>query len=83
MADKKTIPERVASVEAHQEHIRKDVHEMRTNHLPTLEQKIDSLRQENTQSISNLHRWIMGALFSAILAFIGIGANIAIQLLLH
>ena len=82
MADK-TIPERVASVEAHQEHIRKDVHEMRTNHLPHIERKVDSLRQENTQAIGSLHRWIMGALFSAILALAGIGANIVIQLLTH
>ena len=79
----KTIPERVASVEAHQEHIRKDVHEIRTNHLPHIEQKIDSLRRENTQAVGNLHRWIMGALLSATLALVGIGANIAIQLFLH
>ena len=71
MADK-TIPERVAAVEAHQEHIRKDVHEMRTNHLPHIERKVDSLRN-----------WIMGALFSAILAGIGIGANLVVQFLLH
>ena len=68
----KTIPERVASVEAHQEHIRKDVHEIRTNHLPHIEQKVDSLRI-----------WIMGALLSVVLALIGIGANIVIQLALH
>jgi hypothetical protein len=67
-----TIKERVASVEAHQEDIQKDVHEMRTNHLPHIEQKVDSLS-----------KWIMGALFSAILALLGIGANIVIQLLIH
>ena len=71
MADK-TIPERVASVEAHQEHIRKDVHEIRTNHLPHIEQKIDSL-----------NKWIMGALLSGILALVGIGANIVVQFLIH
>lgn len=82
MADR-PIEERVTTVEAHQEHIRKDVHEMRTNHLPHIEQKIDSLREENAQSIGSLNRWIMGALFSALLALIGIGANIIIQLLIH
>jgi len=71
MADR-PIEERVTAVEAHQEHIRKDVHEMRTNHLPHIERKVDSLG-----------RWIMGALLSALLALIGIGANIVIQLLLH
>ncbi len=83
MMVEKSIPERVASVEAHQEHIRKDVHEMRTNHLPHIEQKIDSLRQETAQSIGSLNRWLMGALVSAILALVGIGANLLIQLLLH
>jgi len=78
-----TIKERVASVEAHQEDIQKDVHEMRTNHLPHIEQKIDSLRKENAQSIGSLNRWIMGALFSAILAVVGIGANIVVQFLVH
>ena len=67
-----TIKERVASVEAHQEDIQKDVHEMRVNHLPHIERKVDSLQ-----------RWIMGALLSASLALVGIGANIIIQLLLH
>ncbi len=67
-----TIKERVASVEAHQEDIQKDVHEMRTNHLPHIERKVDSLRT-----------WIMGALLSGLLALVGIGANLVIQLLIH
>jgi len=67
-----TIKERVASVEAHQEEIKEDIHEMRTNHLPHIEQKVDSLQ-----------KWIMGALLSAILALVGIGANLVVQLLLH
>ncbi len=70
MMAEKTIPERVAAVEAHQEHIRKDVHEIRTNHLPHIEQKVDSLRT-----------WIMGALFSACLSSIIVIVNLLIQLL--
>jgi len=63
---------RVAVLEALQGEIKEDVHEMKVNHLPHIERKVDSLQ-----------RWIMGALLSGILAVIGIGANLIAQVLLH
>jgi hypothetical protein len=63
---------RVAVLEALQEEIKTDVHEMKVNHLPHIERKVDSLRN-----------WIMGAMFSVVLALVGIVANLFVQFLLH
>lgn len=49
------VEERVAALEALQGTIRDDIHDIKTNHLPHLSRKIDTLQL-----------WIMGALFSAL-----------------
>ena len=49
--------EKVAVLWALQEEMMKDIKEMRMNHLPHIERKIDSLI-----------RWIMGAMFTALVA---------------
>ena len=72
MSEQPPVEERVAVVEAHQEDIRKDIHEMRVNHLPHIERKVDSLRN-----------WMLGALFTAFIALMGITANLVVQFILH
>jgi len=49
--------EKVAVLWALQEEMKQDIHEMRVNHLPHIERKIDSLI-----------RWMMGAMFAVVLA---------------
>jgi len=58
MAEQST-EERVAVLEALQKQICSEVHEMRVNHLPHIERKLDSLIL-----------WMMGAMFSALVAFV-------------
>lgn len=76
-----TIKERVASVEAHQEEIRDNILEMKTNHLPHIEQKIDAARRESTLAIGSLRTWIMGALLAGFLSLVGVVINLLVQLL--
>jgi len=47
--------ERVAALEAIQKTVERDLQEIKTNHLPHIEQKVDGLRN-----------WIMGALFTSL-----------------
>jgi len=56
MAD--DLEPRVAVLEALQKQIAKEVHEMRVNHLPHIERKLDALIL-----------CMMGAMFSALVAF--------------
>jgi hypothetical protein len=67
MADP-SVEERVAVLEALQGQIASEVHEMRVNHLPHIERKVDSLRN-----------WIMGALFSACLSLVVLIGNLIVQ----
>ncbi len=61
-----TTEERVAALEAIQEIVRGDLHEIKTNHLPHIEGKVDAFRLESTQAIGSLRNWIMGALFTSL-----------------
>jgi hypothetical protein len=67
-----SVEERVAVLEALQGTIQEDVHEMKVNHLPHIERKIDSLRN-----------WMLGAMFTAFIALLGISANLVIQFIFH
>jgi hypothetical protein len=65
-----TTEERVAVLEAIQEDMREDLREIKTNHLPHIEQKIDSLRN-----------WIMGALLTGCLSLFALTANLVVKFL--
>ncbi len=65
-----SIETRVAILENSQETMAKDITEIKTNHLPHIEQKLDSLT-----------RWIMGALFTALLSSFALFANLMIGFL--
>jgi hypothetical protein len=67
-----SVEERVAVLEALQGTIQKDVEEIKVNHLPHIERKIDSLRN-----------WMLGAMFTAFIALMGITANLVVQFILH
>jgi len=62
-----TVKERVAILETYQEEMAKDILEIKTNHLPHIEQKLDSLRN-----------WMMGALFTALLSSVVLTVNLMI-----
>lgn len=66
MADIST-EERVTRLETFQETMAEDIKEIKTNHLPHIEQKLDSLRN-----------WMMGALFTALLSSFVLLANLMI-----
>jgi len=65
-----SIETRVAILENCQETMAKDITEIKTNHLPHIEQKLDSLRN-----------WMMGALFTALLSSFVLLANLMIGVL--
>jgi len=73
-----TIKERVASLETLQTILAKDIDEIKTNHLPHIEQKIDRLRLENKQEIGSLRSWMMGAMFSALMSTVILLGNMII-----
>lgn len=77
MADIST-EERVTRLETFQETMAKDITEIKTNHLPHIEQKLDSLRRENRQEIGSLRTWMMGAMFSALMSTVILLGNIII-----
>lgn len=77
MADIST-EERVARLETLQGTMAKDITEIKTNHLPHIEQKLDSLRRENRQEIGSLRTWMMGAMFSALMSTVILLGNIII-----
>jgi len=56
----------------------KDITEIKTNHLPHIEQKLDSLRLENKQEIGGLRTWMMGAMFSALMSTVILLGNMII-----
>ncbi len=62
-----SIETRVALLENCQETMAKDITEIKTNHLPHIEQKLDSLRN-----------WMMGALFTALMSTVVLLANMMI-----
>jgi len=73
-----TTKERVAALEAIQEIVQHDLSEIKTNHLPHIEQKLDSLRLENKQEIAGLRTWMMGAMFSALMSTVILLGNMII-----
>jgi len=73
-----SIETRVALLENCQETIAKDIDEIKTNHLPHIEQKIDSLRLENKREIGGLRTWMMGAMFSALMSTVILLGNMII-----
>jgi hypothetical protein len=62
-----SIETRVALLENCQETMAKNITEIKTNHLPHIEQKLDNLRN-----------WMMGALFTALLSSFILLANMMI-----
>ena len=73
-----TVETRVALLENSQETMAKDITEIKTNHLPHIEEKIDASRRENAQAIGSLRNWIMGALFTALLSSFVLLVNLMI-----
>jgi len=73
-----SIETRVALLENCQETMAKDITEIKTNHLPHIEQKLDSLRSENKQEIGSLRTWMMGAMFSALMSTVILLGNMII-----
>ncbi len=76
-----SIEERVAVLETFQETMAHDINEIKTNHLPHIEEKVDALRRENQASISSLRNWIMGALFTALVSSFVLLANLMMGVL--
>jgi hypothetical protein len=63
--DDPSIETKVAVLESEHKRLCEDIHEMRVNHLPHIEQKLDSLI-----------KWMMGALFTTVILLIGVNTDL-------